>query len=324
MAKILFLILVGGLLPGLAGNAQEPEPRTITIGTGGLTGVYFPLGGAICRLVSREDKAHAIRCLVGSTEGSVFNLKALREGRLDIALAQSDQQYNAYYGKGAFAALGPDPELRALFSTHSEPFTVVARAGSGIRTFDDLEGKRVNVGTPGSGQRATLDALLLAKGWTLSTFAATLEQDPSEQAKALCDDKVDAIFYAAGHPNRSVLEATIACDSRLVPVTGPAVDKLVAENPYYTKTVIPGGLYRGNPDPVPTFGVKATVVSSAKVSAEIIYQVVRSVFENLDELHTLYPALARESPLTMLREGNSAPLHPGARRYFQEAGLLNP
>ncbi|MEZ5581537.1 MAG: TAXI family TRAP transporter solute-binding subunit [Candidatus Competibacteraceae bacterium] len=306
-----------------AESQQNNDTQILTIGTGGLTGVYYPLGGAICRLLNREREQHGIRCLAETSEGSVYNLNALRENRLDMAIVQSDWQHHAYHGTGQFEAQGPDQNLRAVFSLHSEPFTVVARADSGIKTFDDLRGKRVNVGNPGSGQRATLEVVLAAKGWTLNDFAEISELPAAEQAQALCDNNVDAIVFTVGHPNRSILEATTVCDSVLVPVTGPAIDELVQSHTYYAHAIIPGGLYRGNAEAVPTFGVKATLVTSTRVPEETVYQVVKAVLDNFDEFRSLHPALAQLDKQLMIQEGNSAPLHPSTGRYFLNNGLID-
>ena len=147
-----------------------------------------------------------------------------------------------------------------MFSVHPEPFTVVARADSGIESFDDLKGKRVNVGNPGSGQRSTMEVLMDAKGWTMDDFALASELKSAEQAQALCDNKIDAMVFTVGHPSGSIQEATTTCDTKLIPVSGPEVDQLVEENPYYAKAVIPGGMYAGTDEDVETFGVKATFV----------------------------------------------------------------
>jgi len=230
----------------------------VTIGTGGVTGVYYPAGGAIARLVNKGKKEHGIRASVESTGGSVYNINAIRSGELELGVAQSDMQYYAVTGTSKFADQGPDKDLRAVFSLHPEPFTVVARADSGIKNFEDLKGKRVNIGNPGSGQRATMDVVMDAMGWKKEDFKLAAELKPAEQSQALCDNKVDAIIYTVGHPNGSIQEATTACDANLVNVTGPAIDKLIADNNYYRKAVIPGGMYRGNADDVTTFGVGAT------------------------------------------------------------------
>jgi TRAP transporter TAXI family solute receptor len=327
MKKLVLTGIALGLALGFGGVSGAPDANAqdqqfISIGTGGVTGVYYPTGGAICRLVNRNRKEHGIRCSVESTGGSVYNVNTIRAGELDLGVAQSDVQYNSYNGVSNFADQGAFEDLRAVFSVHPEPFTVVARADAGVSTFDDLKGKRVNIGNPGSGQRATMEVLLDAKGWTLGDFSLASELKPAEQSQALCDNKVDAIVYTVGHPNGSIQEASTACDSVLVSVTGPAVDKLVAENPYYRMATIPGGMYRGTDSDTQTFGVGATLVSSSAVPEEVVYQVVKAVFENFDDFKALHPAFANLKKEEMIADGLSAPLHDGAAKYYKEAGLM--
>lgn len=305
-----------GLTP--AANANE----FVTIGTGGVTGVYYPTGGAICRLVNQGRKEHKIRCSVESTGGSVYNINTIRSGELDMGVAQSDWQYHAYNGTSKFKDNGAFKELRAMFSVHPEPFTVVARADAGIKSLDDLKGKRVNIGNPGSGQRGTMEVLMAAKGWDKSTFALTSELKAAEQSKALCDNKIDAMVYTVGHPSGSIKEATTSCASVLVNIAGDAVNKLVADNDFYRTATIPGGMYSGNDADTQTFGVGATFVSSTAVSEEVVYQVVKAVFENFDQFRKLHPAFANLKKEEMVKDGLSAPLHPGAEKYYKEAGLL--
>ncbi len=294
----------------------------ITIGTGGVTGVYYPTGGAICRLVNKMRKDTGIRCSVESTGGSIYNLNTIREGELEFGVAQSDWQYHAYNGTSKFKDKGPFKDLRAVFSIHPEPFTVVARADSGIKTFADLKGKRVNIGNPGSGQRGTMEVLMKALGWTTKDFALATELKASEQSAALCDNQIDAMVYTVGHPSGSIQEATTSCDAVLVNVQGPAVDKLVKENSFYRYATIPGGMYRGNPNDVKTFGVGATLVTSAKVPEKVVYTVVKAVFDNFDDFKKLHPAFANLDPKQMIKDGLSAPLHPGAVKYYKERGWL--
>ena len=310
------------LVSVLAGSTSVSANSFITIGTGGVTGVYYPTGGAICRLVNKGRKQHGLRCSVESTAGSVYNINTIRAGDLDMGVAQSDWQYHAYNGSSKFADAGAFKELRAVFSVHAEPFTVVARADSGIRNIEDLKGKRVNIGNPGSGQRGTMEVLMNALGWDKSTFALASELKSSEQSSALCDNKIDAMVFTVGHPSGSIKEATTSCDSVLVNVTGPAIDKLVMDNDYYRTAVIPGGMYRGNPDNTKTFGVGATFVSSTATSADMVYQVVKSVFENLDSFRKLHPAFSNLNKAEMVKDGLSAPIHDGAARYYKEAGLM--
>jgi TRAP transporter TAXI family solute receptor len=247
----------------------------------------------------------------------------MRQGELDFGVVQSDVQYNALKGEGEeFKDQGPFEGLRAVFALHPEPFTLLARADSGIETFEDLKGKRVNVGNPGSGQRATMEVLMERKGWTMDDFALASELKSAEQSQALSDNNVDAIVFTVGHPNGSIQEATTTTDARLVPVSGAEVDALIEENPYYSKATIPGGMYRGSDEDVDTFGVSATFVSSADVPEDVVYAVTKAVFENFEDFTKLHPAFATLDKEDMTSVALSAPLHPGAEKYFKEAGLM--
>ncbi|MBT8416161.1 MAG: TAXI family TRAP transporter solute-binding subunit [Silicimonas sp.] len=301
----------------LTAQVATAQERFITIGTGGQTGVYFVVGQSICRLVNRGTAEHNLKCTAPSTGGSIANINAIKAGDMDMGVAQSDWQYHAYNGSSEFEGDKFD-NLRAVFSVHGEPFTVVARADSEIATFDDLFGKRVNVGNPGSGQRATMDVVLDAMGKSSDDFALASELKPAEQSAALGDNKVDAIIYTVGHPNGSIQEATSTVDARLVSVTGDAIDKLVADNPYYAKATIPGGLYANNDEDTETFGVKATFVTSADVPDDVVYTVVKAVFDNFDRFKGLHPAFANLKEEDMIADGLSAPLHPGAEQYYRE------
>ncbi len=319
-----FVGLVMALFASAATLAVAAPARSaeVTIGTGSRAGVYFQVGRAICRLVNAGTRDHGVTCAALSTAGSIFNLGLVHGGALQLGVAQSDWQYHAFKGTSRFSGAGPDADLRALFSVHGEPFTVVARRDSGIRTFDDLKGKRVNIGNPGSGQRATMEVVMEAKGWDKSVFSLANELPASQQSLALCHDRVQAMVYSVGHPNASVGQAAGLCDAVIVEVKGPVIDKLVDENPFYAYTQIAGGIYVGNLDPVTTFGVKATVVSSAVVDADPVYSIVKAVFDDLDKFKKMHPAFGDLEPERMIRDGLSAPLHEGAERYFRERGLM--
>jgi len=298
------------------------QQKFITVGTGGVTGVYYAAGGAICRLVNKDRAKHGIRCSVESTGGSVFNINTIKAGELDLGFAQSDVQFNAAKGMAQFKDGGAYGDLRAVFSVHPEPFTVLARKEAGIKSFADFKGKRFNVGNPGSGTRASLEELLVATGGKLTDFSLASELKADEHGPALCDGKIDGFFYGVGHPSANIQDPTTSCGAQLVSVTGPAVDKLVAEKSYYAKATIPGGLYPNNPNPTQTYGVLATVVASTKAPAESVYQVVKAVFDNFDEFKKLHPALANLKPENMIKDGLSAPLHEGAVRYYKEKGWI--
>jgi hypothetical protein len=308
------------LVAGAIAPSAQAQQKYITIGTGGVTGVYYAAGGAICRLVNKDRKAHGIRCSVESTGGSVFNINTIRAGELDMGVAQSDVHFNAAKGVAQFKE--PMSELRAVFSLHPEPVTVVARKEANIRSFADFKGKRFNVGNPGSGTRSSLEELIGAMGWKLSDFSLASELKADEHGPALCDGKIDGFFYLVGHPSANIQDPTTVCGAKLVSVTGPVPDKLVKEKPYYAKATIPGGLYPNNPQATETYGVLATFVSSSKVPGDTIYQVVKAVFDNFDEFKKLHPALGVLSPQNMIKDGLSAPLHDGARKYYKEKGWL--
>ena len=312
------LMAVALNLPSLA----FAEQKYVTIGTGGQTGVYYVVGQSICKLVNRGQKTHSIKCTAPSTGGSVANLNAIKAGEQNMGVAQSDWQYHAYNGTSKFEGQGPNKDLRAVFSVHLEPFTVVARKDAGIKTFDDLKGKRVNIGDPGSGSRGTMEVIMAAKGWTTDVFKLTSELKSAEQAQALCDNKIDAMIFVVGHPSGSIKEATTSCESVLVPVTGAEIDDLVKNNRYYATAVIPGGMYTGTDGDTATFGVAATFVSSTGTDSETIYQVTKAVFDNFKIFKKLHPAFEHLDQKKMTVDGLSVPLHDGAAKYYKEAGLL--
>ncbi|WP_049802361.1 TAXI family TRAP transporter solute-binding subunit [Mesorhizobium opportunistum] len=305
----------------LALPSNAAEQRFVTIGTGGVTGVYYAVGGAICRLMNKDRQKTGIRCSTESTGGSVFNVNSIQTGDLDFGLTQSDVQYQAYNGTGNFDGK-PFKDLRAVFSVHPEPFTVLARPDAGVKKFEDFKGKRFNVGNPGSGTRSSMEELLKQMGWALGDFSLAAELKADEQGSALCDNKIDGFFYGVGHPSAAIQDPTTACGAKLIPLTGPAVDALVAAHPYYSVATIPGGMYANNPDPTTTFGVRATVVTNASTPDDVVYEMVKAVFENFDDFKKLHPAFANLDPKEMVKAGLSAPLHPGAERYYKEKGWM--
>jgi TRAP transporter TAXI family solute receptor len=311
------IALLGTTAPAVA------QQQFMTIGTGGVTGVYYAAGGAICRLVNKDRAQHGFRCTVESTGGSVANINTIRSGDLDFGVAQSDWNYHGYKGTSSFQQAGAFSDLRSVFSIHPEPFTILARADSNIKNVSDLKGKRVNVGNPGSGTRASMEMMLDAMGWKLSDFSLAAELRADEHGAALCDNRIDAFFYGVGHPSANIQDPVTTCGAQLVNITGSAIDKLVADNSFYAKATIPGGLYRGNAQPTQTYGVVATFVTSAKASEAQVYTLVRAVFENFDEFKRLHPAFANLDAKKMISDGLTAPLHPGAAKYYREKGWLN-
>ncbi|NCA28901.1 MAG: TAXI family TRAP transporter solute-binding subunit [Proteobacteria bacterium] len=305
-------------------SAQEALSGTkyTNIGTGAITGVYYPAGGAICRLLNRGRNEHGIRCSVESTGGSVSNLNAIRNSGIEFGIVQSDWQYNAYNGSGFFADQSPFKDLRSVFSLYTETFTIAVLEKSGIKTLEDLVGKKVNFGPLGSGMYATMEVLMAVKNWKKDSFSSITYLQPSEQPSALCEEKIDVMIYAAGNPNGVLQEATQTCKVKLIPIDDATIEKLIELNPYYVKATVPGGMYANNQEAVKTFGVKASLVTSEKISDDVVYQITRSVFENFDNFKTLHPVFSSLKKEEMINQGNSAPIHNGAMKYFKEAKLI--
>lgn len=308
------VMATGMALPGAA-------EQFVSIGTGGVTGVYYPTGGAICRLVNKNRKEHGIRCSAESTGGSIYNINTIKAGELEFGVAQSDWQYHAYNGTSKFEEAGKFEKLRAVFSVHAEPVTVIARDDAGVTNISDVKGKRMNIGNPGSGTRGTWEVLEGALGWQRSDLALAAEMKSAETGAAVCDGKIDAYFWLVGHPSALTQESLASCAAHLVDVTGPEIDKLIADNSYYRKATIPAGMYNNDKD-ITTFGVGATFVTSADVPEEVVYVVVKAVFENFDQFKKLHPAFANLKPEEMIKDGLSAPLHDGAVKYYKEKGWM--
>ncbi len=309
----------------VAGSFAGPaiaQQKFITIGTGGVTGVYYAVGGAICRLMNKDRATTGIRCSTESTGGSVFNVNAIKTGDQEFGMSQSDVQFNAVKGLAQFKDAGAVSELRAVFSVHPEPFTVLARKDAGVAKFADFKGKRFNVGNPGSGTRASMEELLGALGWKMTDFSLASELKADEQGTALCDNKIDGFFYAVGHPSAAIQDPTTACGAQLIALEGPAVDKLVTEKAYFSKATIPAGMYANNANATNTYGVASTLITSSKVSDEVVYTLTKAVFENFEEFKKLHPAFANLDPKAMIKNGLSAELHPGAVKYYKEKGWM--
>ncbi len=315
------IIAAGMAVTGMSAMTAHAQQQFISIGTGGVTGVYYPTGGAICRLVNKNRKEHGIRCSAESTGGSIYNINTIRAGELEFGVAQSDWQYHSYHGTSKFEDQGPFENLRAVFSVHPEPVTVIASDASGINTLTDAKGKRLNIGNPGSGTRGTWEVIEEALGWERSDLRLAAEMKSAETGQAVCDGKIDAYFWLVGHPSALTQESLVTCDAHLVNVEGPAIDKLVADNPYYRTASIPAGMYNNESD-IKTFGVGATFVSSADVPDEVVYVVVKAVFENFDDFKKLHPAFANLSEAEMITDSLSAPLHSGAEKYYKERGWM--
>ncbi|HVJ43852.1 MAG TPA: TAXI family TRAP transporter solute-binding subunit [Dongiaceae bacterium] len=317
-------IAIGGCM------AVSVTPAPVTLATGSPGGIFHPVGNAICRMFNLPSQHQASPCVALSSEGAVENILRIESGKSSFGLSQTDVAYAAFHGEGPFAPykIGPltfggaDPKLRMLIALYPDEFTVLARADSGIRDFEDLRGKRIGIGTSGAGYTFTRDVVLKYYDWTISDAERLLELGSAEQNQALCSDKVDAIIFVDGHPSGLTQEATTACAAKLVRVAGSRIDQLLAAYPYYEVSVIPGGIYAGNPDDVPTIGTRAILVTSSDIPDDLAYALVKAVFENFADFRRLHPALAKLNLKAMVPSSAVIPIHPGALKYFREAGLL--
>lgn len=315
-----FFPLISLLFSGLL----YAEQTHLVMATGGVTGVYYPAGGAICQMMNHNVKRHGVRCFVESSGGSLENIKRLRAQEIDLAIVQSDWFMHARNGSAQFKDYGAFDGLRKVVNLYSEPFTIVARKDSNIKKLEDLKGKRINIGNPGSGQRATMEWLMGVMGWWKSDFSEVYELDSDDQAQALCADQFDAMVFVAGSPNSSVKLATTDCESVIVPAASAKLEQLIAGSEVYVKAVIPGGMYRGNPEDIETFGVYANLVSSEAVDEGMIYALTESIFEDFNVFRELHPALKLLSREEMLRTDEVASWHKGAQSYFEKSGMRKP
>ena len=315
------LIVVGLAVTNESTAPAAERPTTVTIVSGRPGGLYHPVAGAICKLINEKTSEHRITCTIEFGVGSITNIETMREGEVTLAIAQSDIQRDAANGTGPFAEAGPFDAMRSIASLFVEQLTVVARKDKEIAELEDLKGKRLNPSVPGSGQYVLMQRLMEAEGWSPGDVEIVTELKAPDEAEALCDGEYDAFSLAVGHPSPLIKEAAAACDVVLVPVDGPAVEKIIADEPLYTKSVVPAETYRNNPDAVPGLGLAATLVTTDAVDTDVVYEVTRALFEGLSRLSEASPIFRSLSAEQMANEGLSAPLHEGAARYYSKAGL---
>ncbi|MEN9534014.1 MAG: hypothetical protein RIQ83_3238 [Pseudomonadota bacterium] len=301
-------------LPLLAAALVLPlhatTPSYLTIGTGALNGVYYPAGGAICRLLNADSANHGLHCAVQSTSGSLTNLKELNQGKIQLVLVQSDVVHHAAKGTGPFVGQPPNDRLRSLFRLHQESLTLIASANSNISTLPDIEGKRVDLGNPGSGDRVTSQALLDAMGWQESSFAPVIPSSINNRLEGLCDGTLDAAFMVAGHPNQRIGDLTGRCQARIIPIEGEQIDRLLKTLPYYQRSHISANLYPGQPSDVNTFAVTAELIALDSLPDTEVRTVRDVLTARLKQFTRLHPAL---TPLTLdsMQAKAEVPHHPG-------------
>lgn len=317
----LFLALAALGLSAQAAAAQDRPPFRLAIATGGVTGIYYQIGAAICRLLREHPPQRPIECINEGSNGAVRNLIDMRWGRVPLALTQSDSLHYAVTGTGPFAGSGPDREVRALFTLVTEAFAVLTRGDNAVGSPAELKGRRVSTGAPASGTDTTFRRLMAARGWSPREFQLLTDTTSALQAAALCRGTVDAIAVVGANPSPSLQEATFACNARFVPINLAFASAMIEQGPYYVPALIPGGLYPNNPMPTETVGVRATLVAPAGTPDDVVYEVTRAVLDHLPELKTFHLAFAPIEREEILRYCVFAPIHPGAERYYRERGF---
>ena len=318
-----FALVLLGLGMFFTPVSAEAKTTFITIGTGGITGVYYPTGGAIAKIVNDRADEFGIKATAEATGASIFNINAVKGGNLDFGIAKADSQYLAYNGKGEWEN-APIAELRSVFSLAPEMITFVVAEDSGIKSIDGVKGKTINIGNPGSGNRQNAIDIFNALGINYEKDFKAESLKAADAPRMLQDGRIDGFFYTVGHPNGNIKEATAGMrKARIIPI--PEIKALFDVAPYYSMDSIDMAQYpeatNASEGKIPTVGMKATLITSANVDEEVVYNLTKAVFENLEELRTLHPALANLTKEGML-EGLSAPLHKGAERYYKEVGLI--
>ncbi|KYH12362.1 TAXI family TRAP transporter solute-binding subunit [Neorickettsia sp. 179522] len=310
----------------LLNHAVGEERYFMRVGTGSISGVYYATGNAICRFIKKHsisDNALDVYCSVQSTPGTMYNLNALRNGDLELAAAQGDWAYDAYNGTGLFSSMQPMSSLRSLFSTHKEAFTVLVRKELGIKSFDEIKDKIVNIGAPGTGVRGTMEKIMRAKGWTSADFKLTTELNSSEQVRALCDGKIDVMTMVIGHPSGLFQEASATCNVQLVSLDDETRKKLLLDHPYYYSYDIPAALYPGLAEKeIKTIAVKSGFYVLEDFSDDKAYKLVSSVFSNFAILQSTHPAFSHITKVDLIPEAGNVPIHSGAKQFYKQIGLL--
>jgi TRAP transporter TAXI family solute receptor len=313
LARFLAAVLV------LAPAAARAQDAFVSLGSGSSAGVYYKVAKAICDIVNRDVPSSVVRCSPEATPGSIYNLQRLATRELDLAIVQSDLQHEAFVGENPPNG-APMPELRSVLSLHGELLTVIAPYRAGVSSIADLNGKRVNAGPLGSGTRATWNLIAETLGEAAGGGPRTSALRLDSTTSPLCAGNLDANIMLVGHPSGFVRQQLDACPTKLVPLEGPAIDRYLAAHPSVHRGVIDGSLYGNRPD-TPTIGVTATLVTTASADPRVIQAIVKAILADLDEFKAMHPALSALDPSEMARKGLTAPMHPGAAKAFQEAGL---
>ncbi len=305
-------------------SCSKEEVPSFLIGTGGLAGNYKNVGHALRRILVNDPTTRTIRFDDRVSPGSVSNINAIGRGEIQFGIAQADHQYQAVNGVDEWKDKGPQEELRAIFNLYAESVTLVAGADTDIRSMKDLKGKLVDIGAPGSGTRSNAIDGLRAAGVDWQNDFTVFEEFLEDRLAKFMRGEIDAFFYTAGHPNIEIKFATFSVrGARIIPLEN--IDSLIESSPFYSRTLIPSQIYpmANNDADIKTIGINATLLTSARVSEDIVYAITRAVFENVEssaDFRSEFGALLSDQFL----KGLTAPIHPGALKYYREVGTSIP
>jgi uncharacterized protein len=301
--------------------------RELVIATATPTGNYFGIGNALCRVLQRQGlylesgDVTLLGCGASATSGSLQNVELLRTRAVDFGLVQSDVAFHAYNGSGRFEGRRVD-QLRSLLSLNTEAFQVLAGRGTNVSIWGDLKGKKVNLGPAGTTANTVFRELFEIHGVDEKWLGQALTIPVSTHTVELCEGNIEVLGQTTGVPNSGLAGAIRRCGANLVSLDTPQIRKFVAERPYYTAALIPKDAYAGQTLDIRTFGVLATLIATTETPEIAAYSIVRAVFEGLPELKAMQPVLDNLIPQQMIVDGLSAPLHPGALRYYRERGWM--
>ena len=315
--------LLGMMLLSLQPASVLAEEKTMTIGTGNVTGVYYGVGSAVAKMHNEKRKEFGTWMLNQATEGSEYNIVGVLKKDFDFGLAQANFLYYALRGEWLWDNK-PQEDLRAVMALHTESLTLLAAVDSGIAKPIDLKGKRVNIGAPGSSDQQTSVPVMEHLGLNLETDTVVSRFPTYLASEKIQSRRIDAYFFTVGHPNLSVIEAAAGQRKiRIVPFSNEFIDFLEKQEPYVTRSEVDVHYYENlkNDSPVSTVGLKAILFTRADVDNQSVYRVVKQVVENFDLFRRQHPALADLTVKDLVSKA-VLPLHPGAERYFTEAGII--
>ena len=323
-SRFIARLLVCLVLFSTYGCQSTDKGKFIAIGTSTKSGVYYPVAREICNLLNSGRETHLVRCLATESGGSIYNIPAIATGELDVALTRAGLAHKAFRGEEMFKAYGANSSLRLISILYSQPVSIIVKQESNIQKFNEVKGKRVNLGNLGSGKRGISELLLEVMNWSHSDFSEVYELNTSNMGKAFCSDKVDVLIEAIGMPSKFLDRMVNDCKGRFVDISDDVVELIRQKGPFYTPGIIPKKFYPTQEKDVRTFNVNVVLISSARVNDATIYELTKAIFGDVKKLKKIHQVFSNMMPRSMVDQAPSIPYHDGALRYFKEHGFFLP